>query len=108
MSPYDRATEQGDPLMDMLTRTIRATQAVSLLAIVIAGFSVSAAQAESRSYVMSFLVPDMYAYGGACNALEPFPDAGFSPVGSMFRRMLIQLGYTPEEVELNKTLSEKR
>src|SRR5688500_411719 len=61
--------------------------------------------ARTTSYVASWFVPAMYAHEGDCRALEPIPEPGRSPIDTMYRGFLRQMGKTEAEIaELMKTL----
>src|SRR5689334_9387900 len=55
--------------------------------------------AETKTYVMSWFVPAMYAHDGDCVAVEPIVDPGRSAIESMYRKILLQMGKTPQEAD---------
>src|SRR5687767_14957773 len=68
----------------------------------LAGLGLSATStmaAETRSYVLSWIVPAMYSQDGDCRAIEPIADPGRTPVDSMFRKILLRLGKSPAEID---------
>src|SRR5688572_1391340 len=58
------------------------------------------ATAETRSYVLSWIVPAMYAHEGDCQVIQPVSDPGRnSPLESLYRKLLAEGGKTPAEIE---------
>src|SRR5687767_3979092 len=60
-------------------------------------FAHSALAVETKSYVVSWIVPAMYSHEGDCSVIEPVAEPGHTPVDTMFRKFLVEMGNTPEE-----------
>src|SRR5688572_10338706 len=78
----------------------------SMLGMMLGVVSTQALALETRSYVMSWFVPAMYAHDGDCRALEPVAEAGRGPIDSMYLRILLEQGTAP--VEADKILEKLR
>jgi hypothetical protein len=75
--------------------------AVSVAALMLAGLSAhDAAAAQTKSYVVSWLTLASYSQEGDCpGGIEPVAEPGRGPVDTMYRKILVQAGKTPQEVE---------
>jgi len=76
------------------------------LAAMVAGFTLiglsahGAAAAQTKSYVISWWTLATYSQENDCpGGIEPVPEPGRGPVDSMYRKILKQLGKTPQEVD---------
>ena len=75
--------------------------AVSIAGIVFAGMSAhSAAAAQTKGYVISWLTLATYSQEGDCpGGIEPVADPGRGPVDTLYRKILAQLGQSPQEID---------
>src|SRR5687767_5418908 len=79
---------------------MRAKLISSVMATALAGLSAQAASAlETRSYVVSHIMPAGYAYDGDCEVMDPVSDGKNTPLRSFVRRKLAESGKTPEEID---------
>src|SRR5688572_20170473 len=82
------------------TKPTRCSASATIGLLVAGALSQTANAAQTRTYVISWIVPALYSQEGDCHAIEPIAEPGRGAVDTLYRNILINgLGKSPEEAD---------